>query len=305
MVGFQFLHYPFPKAFSPVVHNPPRPPVIIIGMHRSGTSMITRILEAMGLFVGDQTDKNNREALFFVRSNDWLLNQSGGSWFDPEPIHDLLESSQIRALAVDYLRCLLDSWHVCSFMGVSKYLRYRRPDNMPLPWGWKDPRSTYILPLWLEIFPDAKIIHIRRHGVDVANSLKVRQQEALHRFKRSVFKCQFRRFVNPFGPGLLGLFRCQTLDDFLLLWDKYVREADAHVSRLKDRAMNLGYEDFLSDPRRHMEQLACFCDLKVSGRELDRMAAQVNKDRAYAYRASPALTRFADTMAQSLRAHGY
>jgi hypothetical protein len=282
-----------------------RTPVIIIGMHRSGTSMITRLLEAMGLFVGSQKHPISHEALFFVRSNEWLLRQSGGSWHDPGPIHRMLKNHAVRALAVDYLRCLLNSWQVYSFMGLGKYLRYRRLENMPFPWGWKDPRSTYTLPLWLEVFPDAKIIHMRRHGVDVANSLKIRQEKALHKFRRSVFKCQFRRFLNPFAPSVLGLFHCRTLKDFLSLWDKYVWEADAHVRELKDRAMNLGYEDFLSDPPRHMEQLALFCGLKVTGRELERLCAQVDKERAYAYRTSPELRSFADTMTHSLKAHGY
>lgn len=267
--------------------------------------MITRLLEAMGLFVGHHKDKKNCEAFFFVKINEWLLRQSGGSWYDPEPIHHLLENHEMRVLAVDYLSHLLHSWHIYSFMGGVNYLRHRRPENMNVPWGWKDPRSTYTLPLWLEIFPGAKIVHICRHGVDVANSLRIRQQKGLHNFKRSIFKCKLRRFPNPSAPGLLGLFRCSEVNDLFLLWDKYVRQADAHVIGLKDRAVNVRYEDFLSDPPRHMAHLARFCGLRVSQGKVDRLAAQVHKDRAYAYRTSLELRSFADNMAQCLRAHGY
>lgn len=45
----------------------PVPPIIIVGMHRSGTTMITKMLENLGLFVGDQKEINN-EALFFGTS---------------------------------------------------------------------------------------------------------------------------------------------------------------------------------------------------------------------------------------------
>lgn len=38
-------------------------PVIILGMHRSGTTMITKILENLGLFVGVEKEINH-EALF-------------------------------------------------------------------------------------------------------------------------------------------------------------------------------------------------------------------------------------------------
>lgn len=39
-------------------------PILIIGMHRSGTSMITRKLESLGLFLGNEKDEND-EAFFF------------------------------------------------------------------------------------------------------------------------------------------------------------------------------------------------------------------------------------------------
>lgn len=39
-------------------------PVIIIGMHRSGTSMLTRVLQRAGLFMGEHREEND-ESLFF------------------------------------------------------------------------------------------------------------------------------------------------------------------------------------------------------------------------------------------------
>jgi hypothetical protein len=40
------------------------PPVIIIGMSRSGTTMLVEMLEQLGLFVGRKKTRNN-EAVFF------------------------------------------------------------------------------------------------------------------------------------------------------------------------------------------------------------------------------------------------
>jgi len=48
-------------------------PVIILGMHRSGTTMITKMLENLGLFVGAEKEINN-EALFFWHINNWIFN---------------------------------------------------------------------------------------------------------------------------------------------------------------------------------------------------------------------------------------
>ena len=45
--------------------------------------------------------------------------------------------------------------------------------------GWKDPRNTFTLDLWLKLFPNAKIINIMRHPLDVSQSLLVRQNKLL------------------------------------------------------------------------------------------------------------------------------
>jgi hypothetical protein len=47
------------------------------------------------------------------------------------------------------------------------------------PWGFKDPRSCILLPLYLEIFPNAKLLAIRRNIDDIAASLA-------HRFKPGI-----------------------------------------------------------------------------------------------------------------------
>lgn len=44
-------------------------PVIIIGMHRSGTSMISRMIEALGLFQGKEKDPNNEAFFFSISTN--------------------------------------------------------------------------------------------------------------------------------------------------------------------------------------------------------------------------------------------
>ena len=61
------------------------PPVIVVGAHRSGTTMVVEMLEALGLFVGERKDVNH-EALFFVRFNEWLMYRSGATWDHPEPV---------------------------------------------------------------------------------------------------------------------------------------------------------------------------------------------------------------------------
>src|SRR5882762_1173779 len=131
-------------------------PIIVIGMHRSGTTLVTRMLEDLGLFVG-ATREGNEEASFFLAINRWLMFQSGAAWDYPEPIAYLLQHKEIRALARDYIvRYLMESPRVISFLGWRNYWRYGTLVELDCPWGWKNPLNTYTLPLWLDIFPEAK-----------------------------------------------------------------------------------------------------------------------------------------------------
>ena len=71
-------------------------PIIIIGMHRSGTTMLSRQLEALGVFMGNKKESNH-EATFFLGIDSWLVTQCGGAWDNPQAIRYLLENKQVRA----------------------------------------------------------------------------------------------------------------------------------------------------------------------------------------------------------------
>lgn len=279
-------------------------PIIIIGMHRSGTNMVTAMLQELGLFVGKKKEENN-EALFFHQINDWLLRQSGGSWDYPKPVHNLLKNTEIRILVIDYITHVLQTPHVATYMGWDKYINYHTPANLNIPWGWKDPRNTFTLPIWLDIFPKSKVIHIYRNGIDVANSLQIRTKKALFRSKSHYPKRKwlYRMFYRK--RGFTDTLRCFELSGGLSLWTDYLNEAKAHVKSLDSQAMEIKYEDFLFKPFETLKRIAYFCDLNASDKDIERVSALANKERAYAYRDKPELQVFAEQMAEKLRVFGY
>ena len=282
------------------------PPVIVIGMHRSGTSMLIRALEAAGLYAGRTGD--NHEAVFFYRIDQWLMLQSGASWENPEPTRYLLENKQIRTMTADYIRrYVLGSPRVISFMGWKKYLQHRTPFNLPMPWGWKCPLGTYTLPIWLDIFPSAKVIHIYRHGLDVANSLRERTLQDLKRTpgQELYYKARFLHWMRPKVGGFINGMRCATLEGGFSLWEEYLSEAHRHTQRLGSQATEIKYEGFLSEPYGGLKHLAHFCGLQVSDKAVKRAAGQVKQERAYAYRGNPELRLFADRVAERLAAQNY
>ncbi|MCA9959119.1 MAG: sulfotransferase [Anaerolineales bacterium] len=288
------------------IHSQPvaQPPVIIIGMHRSGTSMISRLLEQVGLFMGWQKD-NNHEARLFGFLNHWLLQQAGAAWDHPEPIADLLNNEEVRRLVLFYMQGLMTTRHAISYTGWRMFLRYHDVHKLPFPWGWKDPRNTYTLPLWLDIFPQAKIIHVMRHGVDVAHSLRTRYEKQLARGQAHQEKATYYWLHSKRREGFVNTLRCVSLDEGVALWQSYLQEAQIHVAHLGERAIELHYEDFLQRPQEHMEALMQFVGLPIRAAAVEQAVGVVNDARAFAYRRDPNLSAFALTVQDRLSPFGY
>src|SRR5688500_12432536 len=117
-------------------------PVCIAGMHRSGTSMVARLLRAGGLWLGEADQlmpprPDNQDGFWehvgFVAINDDVLESLGGWWDYPPPdAHggwEVAESARVRP-DLDKLAATFDGRE---------------------PWGWKDPRTSLTLPLWQRI----------------------------------------------------------------------------------------------------------------------------------------------------------
>jgi hypothetical protein len=284
--------------------GPGRPPVIIIGMHRSGTSMLSQALEAAGLFLGWRQLPEHQEAQFFLRLNMWVMLQTSAGWETPESVQYILDRPRARAAVVEYLRFALRSPRAMSYLGPLRYGRHRSVERLNEPWGWKDPRTTFTLPLWLDIFPDAKIVHVFRHGVDVAESLRVRQQaierDSLERFRRQRRHHLFHTKFSELTPGL----RFASLDEGFSLWERYTRRASQAVARAGERGFEIRYEDFLASPTRSIADLAEFCDLGDTAKAIAAVS-HLDASRAYAYRKDPELRAFAEQNDDRLRPFAY
>jgi hypothetical protein len=280
-------------------------PVIVIGMHRSGTSMVSRMLESMGIFVGGRKESNH-EATFFLEIDRWLFSQCGASWENPQPVHYLLEQKEIRARTAEYLtHYLLDSPRAISFLGWKQYLRYGSIFRLPRLWGWKCPLSTFTLPFWLDVFPNAKVIHVYRHGIDVANSLCYRSLKGMRqtRLQQLYYNLRFIHWLRPKAGGFIQGIRCATLEGGFSLWEEYLAEARRHVLALGKNAIEIKYEELLEKPGAVLPAVAEFCDVPPGS--VEAAANLVKQERAYAYLRNPELRALADRQALRLELFGY
>lgn len=285
----------------------PNPPVIVIGMHRSGTSMLTRVLQRSGFFMGRGTTRNE-ECRWTNAVNYWLFGQASATWERPEGMDTVLASAPWREVVTDYLGGITDGPASLGYLGVRRWARYRSMHRVTAPWGWKDPRNTFTLPLWRSVFPHARVLHIMRHGVDVAHSLQVRHLEARDNARRRYQRHRTWYVNNPLAPkrsGFAHAMRVADLDGGLELWRGYTRRARGHVEALGDQALEVRYEDLLREPEHHLAEILAFCGLGTPVGRVRDEARNFRPERAFAYRESTSLRAFAEARESTLREHGY
>src|SRR4029453_19078535 len=109
----------------------------IAGAHRSGTSMVTRLLHCCGLELGPESELMPQQAdnpdgfwehLGFVALNDELLNERGAAWDLPPKPGENFTQARVDPLC-DKARLLIESFDAARV------------------WGWKDPRKPLTPPL--------------------------------------------------------------------------------------------------------------------------------------------------------------
>jgi hypothetical protein len=235
----------------------------------------------------------------------WLLDSGGGRWDHPQPIRYFLQDDEERELAKKYINHLLSGLRSVEYLGLKKYIRYQSVFRLPTPWGWKDPRNTFLLPLWMELFPDAKVVHIHRHGVDVARSLRARRQKQLKQYKHAWARRKLLYQLLLKQRGVSGSPRCATLKGGFTLWEKYMEEASKHLSRYSERSIDIRYESLLNKPELEIERLAQFLGTSPQNSKIDRIRNSISPDRAFAYKEDAESCRFAIEVRERLEKYGY
>jgi LPS sulfotransferase NodH len=252
------------------------PPVIILGMHRSGTTMLTRLLEEAGLFLGVEKEANN-EALFFLHLNEWILKRLNGSWNTPWDVID--PDEETRNEIIGFLEGKLSSRSRASFLGRELYSSYKSVRDVDFPWGWKDPRNTLTALLWGVIFPEAKFLHIYRNPIDIAESLRKRETKMYkNRYKRLLKKLLTMDFTKDYLSKEM-----MSIHAGIKLWGDYTRRALMLGDIYPGQILHFKYEEFLDNPVRIINEIFDFIGLKADPQRIQNLCQSVNLDRKYAF----------------------
>ncbi len=256
-------------------------PIIILGMHRSGTSMLASFLEKAGLFIGYKKEANN-ESVFFRDINEWVLKEANASWDNP------INLQYIDTEFINYVTHIIQirfKFFSYQFLGPKNTFRYWSINNLNIKWGWKDPRNSILWPLWKNIFPNARFIHIVRNPIDVAVSLQVRARKA--RLKQKDSRAKFRDIYTAFR--LVKSNYTDSIVTFDLkyninLWEYYINKILELEKDISNRdIIHVRYEDFLLSPYMSFKSILNFCSISIDDKKIKKIISRVNQDRRFVF----------------------
>jgi hypothetical protein len=275
-------------------------PIVVIGMHRSGTRLLVEVLDKLGVFMGADRQADS-ESIAFMLINERILHQCGALWSEPMSAHFMLAQpevvGQIAMSARETLTAQLEK-----YAGPSGWHLEASSKELPT-FGWKDPRNTFTLPVWKQVFPNLRAIHIVRHGVDVAASLARRHAEALRAATGESVPSALT-VIRDHALGVLSSRRGWTVPEALTMWEQYVEKARQESAALGARALEVRYEELVMQPERVIPAIATFCRVPAPaphGALLDGL----EPTRAFAFRRNPELVAFAGSVREVLARYGY
>jgi hypothetical protein len=142
--------------------------LMVIGMHRSGTSSIAGLLHEAGFqlpsdnVTGRTDNPEHNESLVLTQLNERILAGLGGRWSDPPPVELAGDVAALRA-----------RWEKKSAQHFASVF----PGDMPAV--WKDPRLCLLLDYWGAVLAAPAVVYVWRSPADVASSLAARNGMSL------------------------------------------------------------------------------------------------------------------------------
>ncbi|HEX3406682.1 MAG TPA: sulfotransferase [Caulobacteraceae bacterium] len=255
------------------------PPVIIYNASHSGSRLLTRMLTAMGLYMGAN------------------LNDSE----DSLDMAELVEHIVLRH-APNYASLFADGDAALETLAIGSATEHLRGRPAGARWGWKLCETGHALPVIARLFPDAQVIHLIRDGRDVAFSPFVAPK---HAYWRKIY----------FGAGDLRSWRGLPMTQRAYRkhgpmfnaarWANSVTLGRAHGAMLGERYCEVRYEDLVADPAAAGARIAAFLSLPPPELPVGQLA--VNPGRVGKWRSLPdgETVEVLQLLAPTLAAFGY
>lgn len=134
--------------------------VLVLGMHRSGTSLVAQLIHRMGAYMGENLLEANEynpegywESIDLVELHTKMLSFTGNEWYAPT---NTVDTSLLLKEFGECAKNLIDEM-----------------DAKGMTWCWKDPRMVLFLDFWQQLLKDRNVyfVVVVRHPGAVAESL--------------------------------------------------------------------------------------------------------------------------------------
>ena len=257
-------------------------PVFVIGVPRSGTSLLTKMLLTHPEIGGFPQEGNQ---LWHPRLYPWRA-QSGAASVPP---YEISPAAFTRASLSRWQPA--DSIRIKATFGVARYLC-----GTPVMVN-KSAMLCFMLPHVLALFPDAKFIHVIRDGRAAAYSRAVKEGQKMVEHAKIYHERGY--FVS----------RSELLEFAAQAWADSIeeianRDVEFKLTETK-RMMEVHYEDLCAQPIPTLARLAEFIGVAQDGASLDRIHTNSQNTKYLGEIDVVAVDRLTQIMASALRLKGY
>ena len=279
-----------------------RPPILLFGNFRSGTSVVQRAVAVHPDVVA-----------WYEPNSLWL-------YADPGREHDVFDERDATDRVKRYIR--------------RRFLRYQRDHGGAVVLE-KSPHNVLRIPYVRAILPEASVLYLVRDPFSFISSVELKWQRpvttsgALRRLRETPWhqvhhyaakygrqqfakKVRRARYLPAWGPRYPGIQEDLRSTDLLTViarqWAEGSRRAEQALAELDEgTVLRLRYEDFVADPVADLERIAAHCGLEVTDEMAAVARADVAPDRTRKWeRFDPAdLARIVPELRDEMERHGY
>lgn len=226
-------------------------------MHRSGTSLVSRCLAQLGVYMGADLSPN-AESLLFQNLNREILSSNDTDWDDLENLSNKCMTPEFQKSGVGLASDRLFRENRLNDFFPEQHWILKALGRKCKFWGWKDPRNTWTLPIYLELFSRVKVIHVFRNGIDCAISLNRRE-------------CDPQNSVST---------KCQSFSFCFNLWEIYLRRCLDLCAKIDNNyCLQISYENLLEKPESEINKLVEFLRIRPASDKINITTKSINPKR--------------------------